>query len=418
MVELRNWAGNLTYSATDVLKPGHLEEVREAVLKHERIRPIGTRHSFNAIADTDGVLLSTERLNRIVEIDRERKRVTVEAGVRFGELGRVLDEHRLAVPNLASLPHISVAGAYATGTHGSGDGNGNLATSAVEMELVSADGEVHQVGSDRMPEFVIHLGALGVVTKLTLQCVDAFDVRQSVFVDLPFEAVETHFDEITGAAYSVSFFTDWTGDMVSQVWVKRRSDGPPVSLAGFGARPASMKLHPIPGTPAEFCTEQLDEPGPSFERLPHFRLEFTPSSGEELQAEYLIPRHHIVPALRAVRSLGELIAPHLHISEVRTIAGDRLWMSPCYRQPCVAIHFTWKQAPEAIAQLLPQVEAALAPFQPRPHWGKLSSIPEESVRRQYPRLGEFRSLVGHLDPNGKFRNAHLQALLGPSQSSP
>ena len=410
MEPLRNWAENLEYAAAGVVRPRSLDEVREAVLAHDRIRPLGTRHSFNGIADTEGILLSTEYLNRIVEVDLERKRVTVEAGVRYGELCRTLDEHGLAVPNLASLPHISVAGACATATHGSGDHNGNLATSVVGMELVSAAGEVHTVGEDRMPEFAVHLGALGVVTKVTLKCVDAFEVRQCVFEDLPFEAVESHFDQITGAAYSVSIFTDWTGHSVSQVWVKRRSDGPPVSFAGFGARPATMKRHPISGAPAEFCTMQFEEPGPSFERLPHFRLEFTPSSGEELQAEYLIPRPYIVPALRAVRSLGERIAPHLHVSEVRTVAEDRLWMSPCYRRPCVGIHFTWKQEPAAVAELLPQVEAALAPFHPRPHWGKLSSFLWDSVRQEYPRFDDFRSLVQHLDPEGKFRNIHLKAL--------
>jgi xylitol oxidase len=315
---------------------------------------------------------------------------------------------------LASLPHISVAGACATATHGSGDRNGNLATAVTAMEMLTADGETRTFSRDADGEqfdgMVVSLGGLAIVTKLTLSVGPAFDVAQEVYQDLPFARLADHFDEIASCAYSVSLFTDWRGDAINQVWVKRRvGDGASSAPtpAAYGATAATRDIHPIASISAVNCTPQMGVAGPWHERLPHFRMEFTPSAGEELQSEYFVPRRHAVAALCAVDALRDRVAPLLQISEIRTIAADELWMSPCYRRACVAIHFTWKKDWPGVRALLPTIEASLAPFGTRPHWGKLFTMSAAELQPRYERLAGFRRLLQHFDPQGKFRNAFL-----------
>jgi xylitol oxidase len=389
-------------------------------VRSQRVKVLGTRHSFNGVADTAGDLVSLRRFDRILALDRDPRHptVTIEAGVRYGELCRYLNSAGYALHNLASLPHISVAGACATATHGSGDRNGNLATAVAAMELVTADGEVRSVSrasaGDAFDGTVVHLGGLGVVTKLTLNVVPAFDVAQEVYLGLPVAPLAAHFETIMSGGYSVSLFTDWTGEAINQVWVKRRAADAVSSTSGpasFGATPAARDLHPIASILAINCTPQMGVPGPWHERLPHFRLEFTPSSGEELQSEYFVPRHHAVAALRAIGGLRDRVAPLLQISEVRAIAADELWMSPCYRQPCVAIHFTWKKDWTGVSALLPTIEATLSPFGARPHWGKLFTMTAAQLQPRYERLADFRRLIAQYDPRGKFRNAFLDRCL-------
>lgn len=415
-----NWAGNLTYRAARWHFPETVEQVQAVVAGCRRLRVLGTRHSFNSLADTDADLVSLERLAPRVEIAPDRRSVTVGGNVRYGDLGRALDRAGLALHNLASLPHISVAGACATATHGSGDAHGNLATAVTALEMVTANGERVRLSRERNGDdfagAVVGLGCLGAVTALTLSVVPAYAMRQDVYEDLALSALDDHFDALMGSAYSVSLFTDWTGPRFNQVWVKRvveagETYAPPGEL--LGARRAAGPLHPIPGASPVNCTEQLGVPGPWHERLPHFRLEFTPSSGEELQAEYLIPREHAVAALQAVAALRDQIAPLLQVSEVRSIAADDLWLSPCYRQACVGLHFTWVRDWAQVQRLLPVVEAALRPFAPRPHWGKLFSVEADEVQARYPRLPDFRDLMRRYDPNGKFRNAFVDAWLMP-----
>jgi len=320
--------------------------------------------------------------------------------------------------NLASLPHISVAGACATATHGSGNNNGNLATAVVAMEIVTANGELitltREHDGERFQGAVVGLGGLGVVTKLTLNISPAFEMAQAVYENLPLAEVEHHFDEITGSAYSVSLFTDWQDASFNQVWLKQRVMDLSTDIGTsdfFGATPAPEHLHPIRAISAENCTAQMRIPGPWYERLPHFRMEFTPSSGEELQTEYLVPRLYAIAAIQAIYSLHSKIAPLLLISEIRTIAADTLWLSPCYGQACVALHFTWKKDWGAVKQLLPLIEAQLAPFQARPHWGKLFTMPPMQVRALYERMRDFQDLLHEYDPQGKFRNDFLDTYI-------
>ncbi|MFN8499615.1 MAG: FAD-binding protein [Anaerolineae bacterium] len=417
----QNWAGNLTYSAARLHQPTTVEEIQDIVRSSRRVKALGTRHSFNTIADTPDDLISLEHLNRVVALDAARRTVTVEAGMKYGDLGVYLHSAGYALHNMASLPHISVAGACATATHGSGDRNGNLATAVAALEIVTGEGELVTLSRERDGEAfqgaVVGLGALGVVTKMTLDIAPTFEVRQEVYETLPRAQMEAHFDEIMASAYSVSLLNDWQQGRVNLIWLKRlvTADTPAdVAPDLFGATLAAADRHPIAELSAENCTPQMGLPGPWHERLPHFRMGFTPSNGEELQTEYFVPRRHAVAALRAVTELRDRLAPLLQISEIRTVAADTLWLSPCYQQPCVAIHFTWWKDWGAVGPFLPALEASLAPFEARPHWGKLFAMTPARVQAQYERLPDFRRLAQTYDPQGKFRNAFLDAYIyGP-----
>jgi len=409
-----NWAGNYTYRAAQFHQPQTVEQIQELVVHSNKLKALGTRHSFNDIADSAGDLISVEHLNQIVGLDRERSAVTVEAGVRYGQLARWLHREGYALHNLASLPHISVAGACATATHGSGDRHGNLATAVSALELVTANGELIPLSREKNGEqfrgAVVGLGGLGVITKLTLDISPTFEMRQDVYENLPLAELEDHLDELFSSTYSVSLFTDWRNSSFNQLWLKRDiSDNAPIKLDPklLGATLARSHLHPIATLSAENCTEQMGISGPWHERLPHFRMNFTPSSGEELQSEYMVPRQHAVKALRVIDQLRKYIAPLLQISEIRSIAADDLWMSPCYKQASIAIHFTWKKDWEAVQTVLPIIEEKLAPLSARPHWAKLFTMSPTHIQSLYEKLPDFRQLLQDYDPHGKFRNAFL-----------
>jgi alditol oxidase len=413
-----NWAGNYTYRAAHLHQPETVEQIQELVSSSSKLKALGSRHSFNDIADSPGDLISLAHFNHIVKLDPEQRTVTVEAGVRYGDLARWLHEQGYALHNMASLPHISVAGACATATHGSGNQHGNLATAVSALEWVTGNGEMitltREQNREQFEGAVVSLGGLGVITRLTLEISPTFLMQQDVYENFPFSELEGHFEELTSTAYSVSLFTDWRQSNFNQVWLKRHvPDGNPIKADPqlFGATLATSHLHPIPPLSAEHCTEQMGICGPWFERMPHFRMGFTPSSGEELQSEYLLPRQHIFAALQAIEPLREQIVPLLQISEVRTIAADHLWMSPCYKQACVGIHFTWKQDWARVRQILPMIEDQLAVFDARPHWGKLFTMPAERVSSLYERLPDFQRLLQSYDPHGKFRNAFLDTYI-------
>jgi alditol oxidase len=308
-----------------------------------------------------------------------------------------------------------VAGACATGTHGSGNRVGNLATSVAALELVTADGSLVTIDRDdaRFPGTVVALGALGVVTRLTLELVPAFEIAQHVYEDLPFPVLVERWEEVFAAAYSVSVFTSWTRPYADQVWLKAREPAA-APQRWLGARRADGPRHPIPGMSPAYCTEQLGVPGPWYARLPHFRLEFTPSSGEELQSEYLLPRECAAEALAALDAIRDRVAPALQICELRTVAADELWLSPSYRRDTIAVHFTWIADAAEVTPVIAAVEERLAPLAARPHWGKLFGVAPETVRSLYPRWDEFVALAGELDPAGTFRNEFLDRYLPPS----
>ena len=412
--KIKNWAGNLEYSTDKIYYPTSVEEVQQLVKKYSKLKVLGTKHCFNTIADSKDNFISLKQMNKVVTLDANAHTVTIEGGMKYGELCPWLNDKGFALHNLASLPHISVAGACTTATHGSGVKNGNLATAVAALEIVTANGDVINLSKKDGEKFyaaVVGLGAIGVITKVTLNILPTFMMRQYVYVNLPMSQMKDHFDEIVSSGYSVSLFTDWQTENINEVWIKSRVDDAANSAAKtdfFGAKPATKNIHPIIELSAENCTEQMGVPGPWYERLPHFRMGFTPSSGKELQAEYFVPRQNAVDAILAISRMGKQIGPHLFISEIRTIDADNLWMSPCYKQPSVTIHFTWKQEWDAVSKLLPVIEKELAPFNAKPHWGKLFTIPPAKLQSLYEKMPDFKKITTEYDPHGKFRNEFLE----------
>ncbi len=420
-----NWAGNYTYRAPHLVQPASAEEVQRLVPTLGRAKAIGTRHSFNHIADTEDTQVGLSQL-KSMSLDEERHTVTVGAGVTYGELAPFLEARGCALHNLASLPHISVVGACATGTHGSGIGNGCLTTAALAMDMIKADGTQISLTRERDPELfrlaAVGLGALGIITRLTLAVMPTFQVAQTVYETLGFDHLQNNLRKVFGAAYSVSLFTDWQGHRATQVWLKHKlpdslPDPSPRFLPDimpetfFGATKQTRMLHPLPDISAENCTEQQGVPGPWYERLPHFRLDYTPSAGAEIQTEYFVPIEDGYAAILAVEELRDQITPHLLVSELRVIAADDLPMSMACGRDSLALHFTWKQDMETVRALLPALEAKLAPFAARPHWAKLFTVAPAQIRALYPGFADFGRLVRDFDPRGRFRNRFLDELL-------
>jgi len=419
--KLKNWSGNFEFSTDRIANASSLDQVRNFVKTQSKLKALGTRHCFNKIADSKDNLLSMRSLDQFVAVNAENHTVTVDAGITYGKLAPLLDAQGYALHNLASLPHISVAGSCSTATHGSGEKNGNLSSAVSGLELVTASGDIvklfREKDGDTFHGGVVGLGALGVITRITLDIQPKFSMRQYVYENLPLDQLKNHFDVIESAAYSVSLFTDWQNQRFSEVWLKTRTEPGRAFDAKpefFGATAAKKNLHPIVELSAENCTEQLGVPGPWYERLPHFRMGFTPSAGKELQSEFFVPRKNAVDAILAVERLRNQITPHLMITEIRTIAADNLWMSPCYKQDSVAIHFTWKQDWPSVSKVLPAIEKELSPFNARPHWGKLFTMSPAVLQSRYERLPDFIKLAKHYDPEGKFRNDFLDTNVFPA----
>ncbi|GAB3268089.1 FAD-binding protein [Sinomonas notoginsengisoli] len=421
---MKNWAGNLEYSAASAIRPTTTAELAEVVVdagrRGGRVKALGSRHCFNDVADTPGLHVLLDRLPGGIEVDSSRRVVRVPAGCTYGELGLALERAGWALHNMASLPHISVAGAVQTGTHGSGMRSPGLASAVKAVEFVRASGETDRLAEGSGDEFlgsVVSLGALGIVTSLELAIEPSYQMRQQVFEDLPWDEVLADYDAVAGDGYSVSLFTDYAGDTVQQAWRKVKCEAsdegaaePPHAF--HGAVRATRPRHPLPEMDAVNCTQQLDVPGPWLDRLPHFRHEFTPSAGDELQTEYLLPRSHAAEALRTVRGLAAKLAPLLFVSEVRTVASDEFWLSPSQGQESIALHFTWRPLQAEVEAFLPELEAALSPFAPRPHWGKLFALAPSQLRGLYPRFVDFHDLAAKRDPGGVFRNGFLDRVLG------
>jgi xylitol oxidase len=400
---VRNWGGNYTYRARAWHRPASLDELRALAARAPSLRAVGSRHSFTDVGDADE-LVSLEALARDVEVGDGV--ATVGAGMTYAAVAAELDAAGLALHNLASLPHISVGGAIATATHGSGVGNGNLASAVAGLEMVSSSGDVLRLqrGDADFEGAVVGLGALGVVTRVTLDVEPAFEVRQDVFEGLSWDVLLAHFGEVMGAAYSVSVFSRW-GEATEQVWLKSRATSAPDTF--FDARPAAVERHPILALDPVSATAQRGVRGAWKDRLPHFRIEFSPSAGEEIQSEYFVAHADAVDAIRALLAVGDELRDVLLVSEIRAVAADTLWLSPQNGQDTIGLHFTWKRDQPAVERALEHVERALARFAPRPHWGKLFlSAPS------HPRLADFAALQSRLDPRGTFRNAWLDRILG------
>ena len=430
---MKTWSGSQSFAFARVHRPRSLSDVVAAVRGARHVKAVGSLHSFNESAaaptsDADLILLSELAAANPPVLDTATATVSVSAGATYGDLCMFLAPTAFALHNLASLPHISVGGAIGSATHGSGIRNQNLAGAVVGRELVDASGEVHLLTRRSHPDTfdgcVVHLGALGVVTRVTLALVPRFELRQDCYEGLTFEAALAGDDggaaslaDLMGAGYSVSLFTTWREPCFEQVWRKilpsecEGNNGDGLAPDYFhGAVRAIAKLHPIKSVSADACTEQLGQAGPWHERLAHFRYEFQPSVGNELQSEFFVSRDDAPAAIRAVSALREMVSPLLYISELRAIAADSLWLSASHERDSIAFHFTWRFLPAEVAALLPVLEAALAPFVVRPHFGKLFAMSAEDLNVRFPRLRDFVRLRRAFDPHGKFLNNWLRKL--------
>lgn len=419
----RNWAGNLTYRSASVEHPDSIDALRSLIARGGPVRMLGTRHCFNDIADTAGTQISLSGMPATFEVSEARDAVRVAGGLRYGDIAPRLDAEGLALANLASLPHISVAGAVATGTHGSGDATGSLASAVRALTVLTGSGENRELrrGDDGFAGAVVGLGALGAVIDITLDVEPTYQVAQHVFEHPDWDGILADLDGVTGIGTSVSIFSTWQrSDVADQIWVKQRvshtrADARELTsrrdelAARLGAAAATSKRHPILGVDPEACTEQGGAAGAWFQRLPHFRLEFTPSAGAEIQSEYLVPRGDAVAAIEAIRSLADRIAPLLLVNEIRTVRADDLWLSSSYGTDAVGLHFTWKPDEQAIREFLPALEDAL-PATARPHWGKVSTLDGAEVRARYPRWDDFAALAADFDPERRFVNEYLERL--------
>jgi alditol oxidase len=411
-----NWSGTYRYRAGTFHRPRTFGELRVVVSRAKKLHALGTRHSFNDISDS-AELVSLAAMPGKPELDSAGRRVRVPAATRYGDLALYLDQQGWALANLASLPHICVAGSVATATHGSGSGNQSLASSVTALTLMTGAGDIVNLsrdepgpGSADFAGAVVHLGALGVVTEVELAVEPTYEVRQNVYEDLPWESLDANFDEVLGAGYSVSVMTDFAGPSADLVWVKERlGAGEPQATppALFGAQAATTQLHPTRGNDPVHCTPQLGLAGPWYNRLPHFLLEFTPSTGSEIQSEYLFDRRHGAGVIEALRGLGPSIGALVKSAEIRTVAADELWLSPAYGVDSAAVHFTWQPNSEEVQKIVVRIETALEPFAVRPHWAKVFGRPSRPWDVLYPRLPDFWALARSYDPDRKFTNAFL-----------
>jgi len=407
---MRNWAGNIDLGTARVARPESVDELRRIVAGSERVRALGARHSFSGILAGAGDFVRLDGLPPTVDIDSVARTARVTAGMRYAEVAEALHRAGFALANLASLPDVTVAGAIATGTHGSGDTVGSLATAVVGLELVGPEGDLAErhrdVDKDDFAGLVVALGVLGIVTKVTLEIEPSFEVAQSVRVRVPLEEVRARFNDVSGAAYSVSVFTKW--DDYANLWLKRRTDRPATDLELGKA--ADGPLNPVPGTDPAPCTAQLGVPGPWHERLPHIRFGTTPRLGDELQSEYFLPRSAVPTAIAALRGLRGILGPALHVGEVRTVSGDDLWLSPAYEQDSVTFHFTWIRDAIRVWPVIAAVEEVLLPLGARPHWAKLTAMTRDAILSVYRRAADFRELRQKADPDGKFGNDFIEEL--------
>jgi xylitol oxidase len=409
----RNWSSTVDLAGSEA-RPDSAAAVAALVRGDTPVLALGSAHSFSDVAVTPGLHIDTTGLP--VDVQVEGTTATVGAGTTYAVIGRELHARGVALAAMASLPHITVGGAIATGTHGSGDAIGTLSSAVTGLEVVTADGEIRWVRRGIDPEFagwVVALGALGVVTRVELEVEPTYDVAQTIFAGLDLDVVETNFDAVFGAATSVSVFTRWRPEPDAQLWLKRRVDREGAWPGGpaFGIPERSDALHPLEQLDPIHCNAQLGKPGPWHERLPHFRAEFTPSAGDEIQAEYLLPRSRAVEAIGALRLLHARITPLLHVTEIRTMRADDLWLSPASGVDTVGIHFTWHRD-ERIFDVLPAIEEVLLPLGARPHWGKVTLASPEQVRDAFPRWEDFATLIDGVDPRGRFRSPFVARLLG------
>ena len=408
---MKNWAGNLTFSAKEFIEIDNISKLQQVVSNSQGVKVLATGHSFNAIGDTKDTLISLKNLSNGIEIDSQNAQALIPAGMAYADAARYLESKGWAFSNMASLGEVKIAGAISTGTHGSGSNNGVLSTSVVGLEIVLGSGElltIDQSNSEEFAGFVISLGALGVFTKIKMRIVPSFSVKQFVYENIGIQAVAENFDTVFNSAYSVSYFSNWAKNSTGQIWMKFLDDSSSDNLSDnwLGANQAKAKQHPVKINNPDPCTDQLGISGKWLYRLPHFKLDSSPASGDEVQTEYLVDRKYVKEYIQDLRTIGDEIAPRVYATEIRTIKSDELWLSGAYQRETVGFHFTWKKS-DTLVDFLPRIEEILGKHHGRPHWAKLFSVKSDELSARYPKYSNFEALLKKYDPKKKFRNKFI-----------
>lgn len=426
-----NWSGTVRARPAATFLPEGEEDlvtvVRRAAAEGMPVRAAGAGHSVSEVAVSDGgCLVRFDRYDRVLSLDASAMRVTVQAGVRLGALNEHLAGHGLALTNLGSIADQTLAGAIATGTHGTGLRVGAIDQQVVGMTLVTAGGEVLPVDGDLLLAARVGLGALGIVSTLTLQCVPAFDLAVSTEC-LPFEAALDGLDALVAADHSRLWWFPHT-DAV-QVW--RATRLPAGGSAGGLARPprertSSSTVHELGLWATSFLPaltpalnrrlQRLYYSGSGQARGRSDHLLTFPITMRQRVLEFGIPIEHAAAALRRLR---DAIAREGHIAhspvEVRFAPANDAWLSMAHgRETCYIGVIVYRPFGRSIAdeRYFRMADALLADFEGRPHWGKVHFHDSAALRRVYPAWDRFQDVRRRLDPAGMFLNRHLAGLLG------
>ncbi|KAI1701064.1 FAD binding domain-containing protein [Ditylenchus destructor] len=411
---LHNWGDNFLFSTQNIQYPTTVEEVQEIVQNADKVRVVGTRHSFSTCADSPDTILSTLALKNIIGFDDSVPSITVQAGIAYTDLNPYLQYLGFALPNLATLAEISVGGASQTGAHGSGLSNQCLASHIRSLKIVLANGTLATYGPNdpELKAIALGVGAFGVITQVELKVEPTFNITNYFFLNMTAQNLYDHFDEIENTGYTAQLFTDFsTPGVWGQIMIMDRS-GSNANIGSlqnlYGATRATTKVSPILALPPTYLVDQGVEQ-PWYFGLVDYHLGLSGFDGGEIQSEYFLPYENAVAAIKAVTTLSDLIAPRVHTMLIRTIKGDDLWLSEMYSQSSVvAIHFTWKLNMTAVMEVLPQIEQLLIPYCAKPHWGKVFAQGPETFLHCYPKLADFKQLAEQLDPTHKFRNQFLE----------
>ncbi|NBE50489.1 D-arabinono-1,4-lactone oxidase [Streptomyces boluensis] len=430
--EWRNWSGSVRSSPARVVAPASTEEVA-AALKDAgrdglRVKPLGSGHSFSPVAATEGVMLRMDRLDGLLSVDRASGLVTVQGGMPLYRLNPLLAEHGLALENMGDIDRQTITGAISTGTHGTGVGFGSISTQLRAMTLVLADGSTVHCSADERPELFaaarVGLGALGVITSVTLQCVPAFALR-AVEEPMPLDQVLDELDDLVDGNDHFEFF-----------WFPHTRTALTRRLTRL---PADTPLQPVGRLRAWFDDEFVTNTAfegllrlgtayprtvPGITRLVTGALsgrEFTDASHRVFasrrdvrfhEGEYAFAREHAADVIRRIArwvdTHDEKVAFPL---EVRFVAADDIPLAPTYRRTSAYIAFhQYHRMPyqgyfDAVQDIFDSVDG-------RPHWGKMHRLDAARLRTRYPRFDAFVALRDALDPTGVFRNDYLDTVLG------
>ncbi|MET0144411.1 MAG: D-arabinono-1,4-lactone oxidase [Ilumatobacteraceae bacterium] len=424
-----NWARNQRWSPARTIDARSTDDVVEAVIRADGlpVKALGAGHSFTPAASTDGVQVSIDAMDRVLEIDRASRRVRVQAGIRIHQLSEALAGAGLAMPNLGDIDRQSIAGAIATATHGTGLGLGGLATTVVGMELVTGRGEVVEIDETSSPDLLriarVALGALGIVTEVTLQCVDAFALHARETIEVLDDLLDGFAEHAAAVDHFELYWMPGGGD---QCQVKRncRTDEPVrpqhrlayvkdkwlAENVAFGA--ACRVGRRIPSAVPRIARLISSAAGERDLVDRSDKVFCSPRHVRFVEMEYGIPIEHVAEAVRRVRALTTTLEhPVLFPIEVRVSAADDIALSTGFGRTSgwIAVH---QYRNTHHVDYFRGVEAIMDDYAGRPHWGKVHYQRASTLAPRYPQWAEFQAVRDRLDPERTFANRYLERVLG------